>query len=284
MRALLLVLLCLASSLRAEPVKVMTFNIRYGTANDGVNHWKFRREGVLRVLREEAPAICGVQEALKFQLDEILAALPGYVRLGVGRDDGRDAGEFSPILVATSRFEVVSQQTFWLSDTPDTPGTRTWGNTIPRICTLARLKQRADGRTLWVGNSHFDHLSGNSRLKSAEAVAARLQVLPDPVLFLGDLNCGPDSEPLRVLLAPVGEGGAALSDLTAVNPGLRSHGTFHGWNGGTEGPHIDFVLGRGGWTSRDARIRVDPGPPYPSDHYPVWALLEWPVSTAAPAP
>lgn len=284
MRALLLLLLCLAGTARAEPLKVMTFNIRYGTANDGVNHWKFRRDGVLRILREEAPAICGVQEALKFQLDEILAAVPGYARLGVGRDDGRDAGEFSPILVATSRFAVVSQETFWLSDTPGQPGSRTWGNTIPRICTLARLKQRSDGRALWVGNAHFDHLSANSRLKSAEAVAARLRDLPDPVLFLGDLNCGPDSEPVRVLLAPAAEGGGALVDLAAVNPALRAHGTFHGWNGGADGPHIDYVLGRGGWASRETRIRVDPGPPYPSDHYPVWMRLDWPAAPADPAP
>ena len=109
----------------AEPMAVMSFNIRYGTASDGDNHWTKRRDQLFALLRAENPDLIGLQEALRFQVDEILAAVPGYAAVGVGRDDGKAAGETSAILFRTSRFHVAESGTFWFSDTPDTPGTKT---------------------------------------------------------------------------------------------------------------------------------------------------------------
>jgi endonuclease/exonuclease/phosphatase family metal-dependent hydrolase len=256
-----------------RPLRVLTFNIRYGTANDGPNHWKFRREKVFAVLREEHPSVCGLQEALRFQLDEIAAAVPGYQELGVGRDDGKTKGEYAAILVETSRFSVVQSSTVWLSDTPTQPGSKSWGNTIPRVYTQACLKDRRDGRLLHVLNVHLDHLSAASRLKSAEKIGEWLKTRPagERVLVTGDFNAEPDSEPIRLLVGDEASGGAGLEDILPE----KDAGTFHYWKGVADGPRIDLILVGRGWKTSTSRIRVDSGPPYPSDHYPVFAEIPW---------
>ena len=148
-----------------EALTVMSFNIRYGTANDGDNHWSQRREFLFEVVRDENADLVGVQEALAFQIDEILAAVPGYAVVGVGRDDGRARGEFSAILFRRDRFRVADSGTFWFSDTPEVPGSKSWGNTITRISTWARLVDR-DGSAFWHFNLHLDHQSQPSRERS----------------------------------------------------------------------------------------------------------------------
>ena len=122
-----------------QPLTVMSFNIRYGTANDGDNHWTRRREMLFDVVREQNADLLGVQEALAGQIDEIVAAVPAYAVVGVGRDDGRARGEFSAILFRRDRFRVADSGTFWFSDTPGVPGSKSWGNSITRICHLGAL-------------------------------------------------------------------------------------------------------------------------------------------------
>ena len=111
-----------------QPLTVMSFNIRYGTANDGDNHWTRRREMLFDVVREQNADLIGVQEALAAQIDEMIAAAPAYAVVGVGRDDGRARGEFSAILFRRDRFRVADSGTFWFSDTPAVPGSKSWGN------------------------------------------------------------------------------------------------------------------------------------------------------------
>src|SRR5688500_7368624 len=122
-----------------EPLTVMTFNIRYGTAKDGENEWSKRRDMLFEVIRDGRPDLLGLQEALDFQIDEILAAVSGYAVVGVGRDDGAEKGEYSAILFRTERFHVAEAGTFWFSDTPTVPGSRSWGNQITRISSWARF-------------------------------------------------------------------------------------------------------------------------------------------------
>src|SRR5688572_24533450 len=157
----LLALACAPSAgdVRDSDLRVMSFNIRYGTARDSIDSWPHRREMVFDVMRSFDADIMGLQEALRFQLDEVGAALPAYAELGVGRDDGKTAGEYSAILYRRGRFDVLDQGTFWFSDTPATPGSASWGNRITRICTWARLRDRTGGRTFYVYNLHLDHES-----------------------------------------------------------------------------------------------------------------------------
>ncbi|MCP5022964.1 MAG: hypothetical protein GY930_14475, partial [bacterium] len=123
-------------------VAVMSFNIRYGTANDGDNAWPKRKHLVMDVIRDWQPGILGLQEALRFQLDEIKVQFPNLQESGVGRDDGKTKGEYTAILFDRQRFQLILQDTFWFSDTPYRVASTSWGNSIPRICTMAVLLDR----------------------------------------------------------------------------------------------------------------------------------------------
>ena len=156
-----------------EPLTVMSFNIRYGTANDGDNHWNLRREFLFDVMRETDVDLAGLQEALDAQLGELLQVLPQYGLVGVGRDDGRTRGEYAAILYRRDRFRVSDAGTFWFSDTPEVVASRSWGNRITRICTWARFVDR-DGQAFWHYNVHLDHESQPSRERSATLLAERI--------------------------------------------------------------------------------------------------------------
>jgi len=252
-------------------IRVMSFNIRYGTAPDGENAWPLRRELVSSTIRSASPLIVGLQEALNFQIEELLGALPTYDRIGVGRDDGQKAGEFSAILVDRTRFEIVESGTFWFSDTPSEPGSLHWGNRIPRICSWAHLHDRATGDPLYVYNVHWDHESQPSRERSArlliERIAARAS--DDPVIVTGDFNAGENNPAFRYLL------NHGLSDTFRIrHPDASSVGTFNGFRGETDGEKIDAVLTSAEWIVTDAAIlRGNEAGRYPSDHFPVAAAI-----------
>jgi endonuclease/exonuclease/phosphatase family metal-dependent hydrolase len=253
----------------AEPIRVMSFNIRYGSAADGADHWCRRRELVADTIRRQAPHLLGVQEALAFQLRFLEDGFPRFERLGVGREaDG--GGEFSALFVDRERFEVLESGTFWLSPPPDVPGSRGWDAALPRICTWARLRDRADGREIRVLNTHFDHRGADARLESARLLAARAGAAPAvPTLVLGDLNAGEDSRPLDALRA------AGLRDTFRVlHPDATRVGTFGGFRGLATGAKIDFVLASEGFEVRAAAIdRRSYSGRDASDHFAVTAEL-----------
>jgi endonuclease/exonuclease/phosphatase family metal-dependent hydrolase len=263
---------------------VTSSNIRYGTAADGINVWDERKALLIEVLKAQTFDSAGLQEALEFQLDELDEALPDYDRVGVGRDDGVAQGEFSAILYLKDRYEAVASGTFWLSDTPEVPGSMTWGNTLPRICSWARLKHVASGRHYYHFNAHLDHLSQPSREKSVALIATRIAARPepnDPVILTGDFNAEPDNVAIEYLL-----GSSPIENMqtpaTLVDAWLSLHGndanstTYHAWNGGmTGGTHIDYVMFGSGVSAKSSEIVfTHDGDVYPSDHYPVSAVLE----------
>jgi endonuclease/exonuclease/phosphatase family metal-dependent hydrolase len=249
----------------------MSFNIRYGTARDGADAWEHRRDALLATLAAERPDILGLQEALRFQLDEIGAALPGYIELGVGRDDGVAAGEYAALLVRRERYAVEASGTFWLSDTPTVPGSTSWGNRIPRICTWAALTDRTTGRRIAVFNTHLDHESQPSRERSTALIAERIDALAAglPVLVLGDFNAGEDNPALAPLRAA-----GFVDTYRVVDADPSGDGTFGAFRGDSTGAKIDYILARGGWTVLAADIlRRRGGGRDPSDHFPVTARL-----------
>jgi endonuclease/exonuclease/phosphatase family metal-dependent hydrolase len=256
-----------------EPLAVMSFNIRYGTADDGKDHWSVRRGMLLDLLRWQDADIVGLQEALDFQIDEIVAALPGYAVVGVGRDDGKAAGEYAAILFRRQRFNVAEAGTFWLSDTPELPASRTWGNRITRICTWARFVDRKGGAAFRVYNVHLDHESQPSRERSTALLAQRIQDLKDrePVLVVGDFNAGEDNPAFTQFLAAT----RFVDTFRALHREEREAGTFTGFKfGKTDGPKIDHLLASPGTEVLSAGIeRFSWGGRYPSDHFPVVARL-----------
>lgn len=257
------------------PLRVMSFNIRYGSADDGDDSWPLRRDMVLRVIREFEPSVLGLQEALRFQLDEIGAAFPHFSELGVGRDDGRQAGEYSAILYDDRRLDVLDAGTFWLSNTPSRAGSTSWGNRIPRIVTWARFRDAAGDATFYVFNTHWDHESQNSRERSAELLLLRIasRAFPDPVLVLGDFNAG-ETNPAFVRLTSAADELALRDTYRDLYPEAENVGTFNGFTGETTGEKIDAVLISRDWEVLEADIIwVSRAGHYPSDHFPVTAVV-----------
>ncbi len=260
----------------AVEIRVLSFNIRYGTANDGPNSWPARRELVFEVIRRGNYDFVGLQEALRFQLDEIAHAVPGYVEIGVGRRDGRTGGEYSALLVRSDRWGIDQAGTFWLSDTPEVPGSRSWGNRIPRIVTWARLVHKGTGRPVFVYNTHFDHQSARSRELSARLLLSRINERSprDPVIVTGDFNAAEQEPPIRLLKDARLTGGSRLLDSYRVVDAEGPAGTFHGFTGRDDGRKIDYVFCTDDFTVVSAQIiRLHRNGRYPSDHYPVDAIL-----------
>ncbi|MHC4975822.1 MAG: endonuclease/exonuclease/phosphatase family protein [Planctomycetota bacterium] len=247
----------------------MTFNIRYANPDDGINYWDNRRELVARVIHEHNPDILGVQEALERQLNELRERLPSYDWVGVGRDDGISAGEFAPIFYKPERLTLLESGTFWFSSTPGVPGSASYGNTLPRICTWARFDAHHTERSLLVANVHLDHQSGESRMASMLQLRdwIRTHAPDEDVFVLGDFNCTPDSEPMRVLLD---DGWRIAIDND------HAQGTMHRFTG-SPGARIDMIL-----VPNDARTHEGAvittggdGGVWPSDHFPVWTSVRF---------
>ncbi|MFI4916576.1 MAG: endonuclease/exonuclease/phosphatase family protein [Phycisphaerales bacterium JB060] len=278
-------------------IGVMSFNIRYGAAGDGPNHWEHRRGAVIDLIDRRGEDFVGLQEALRFQIDEIASGVPRYAFVGVGRDDGQDAGEFCAILYDTRTWKVDGehQGTFWLSDTPEVVASTSWGNGITRIATYARFervgpkKDEGEPKALWVFNTHFDHRSQPSRERSAALVARRIagRANPgEPVVLMGDFNAGETNPAIAYLRGEADVQGertpAPLVDSFRIaNPGATDVGTFGGFDPAkTGGEKIDHVFIEPGASVLDAAIVRDPVPGddarAPSDHFPVTARLAWP--------
>jgi endonuclease/exonuclease/phosphatase family metal-dependent hydrolase len=258
-----------------EPLTVMTFNIRYGTAQDGENRWNARRDLLFDVIREQDPDVLGLQEALDFQIDEILAALPAYAVVGVGREDGRRAGEFAAILFRKDRLRVAESATFWFSDTPGVAGSRSWGNSVTRICTWARFIDR-EGRGFWHYNVHLDHQSQPSRERSAALLRQRVDarsVPAEPAIVTGDFNVGERNPALEILRAA-----GFLDTFRVQHPDERRVGTYTGFKIDNDtGEKIDYILVQPGATVLRADIiRTARDGRYPSDHFPVVARVVLP--------
>jgi endonuclease/exonuclease/phosphatase family metal-dependent hydrolase len=264
------------------PFRVMTFNIRYGTADDGANSWPHRREHVLTTIRDYDPDILGLQEVLASQADELRAAFPKYGFVGVGRDDGERAGEFAPVMFRRSEFQLVRAGYFWLSERPERPGVLGWDAACPRLVTWVRLRcVRSPANEIQVINTHFDHRGERARLESARLIRKLVDSLAGtPIILMGDFNCGPGSDPYRALTAETGNLAELLDARVLLNQPETDTGTYHAFRGGRAGERIDWILHNRRFRPQAADIdqRQFDGR-YPSDHFPVTATLELRAAT-----
>ena len=273
-------------------VSVMSFNIRYGTADDGENRWQNRRQMVFGLVGKYDPDVVGLLVALGFQIEEICKALPRYAMIGGGRDDGKTKGEYSAILYRRERFEVEQGGTFWLSDTPEVPGSITWGNACTRICTWARFIERKTGKTFYHYNLHLDHISQPSREKSVVLLAERIRNRKnsDPLVVTGDFNAGENNQAILFLKGKTtvpGKDNANVENpipmvdtFRVLHPDANDVGTFNGFKGDCTGDKIDFVLTTSDVQALDAQIiRDNVDGRYPSDHFPVTARIRLPATS-----
>jgi endonuclease/exonuclease/phosphatase family metal-dependent hydrolase len=269
----------------------MSFNVRYENSGDrGVHAWRRRIAGAVHLIRREAPDVIGVQEALHGQVGDLWASMPEFGFHGVGRSDGKTAGEYSGIFYRRDRLEpdLADCGTFWLSDTPETAGSRTWGNEIPRVAAWCRFTDRASGRSFYVFNTHWDHRNQPSRERAALLIARRIdsRLHPDePVVLLGDFNSLETNPGIGYLSGKKVElAGAAsswdhgLTDVyQALHPRERQRRTLHFWSDSRKGNlKVDHILVSRGAEIAAAEIISGDEPPV-SDHYPVTASVLFPA-------
>lgn len=252
-------------------VKVMTFNLRRRKESDGPNIWDERRDAAVEVIGRSEPDLIGTQEGLEEQVDYILSNFPHYGVLGEARLGGR-RDEFNAIFYRKDRFDLRDTGNFWLSDTPDTPGSRHWGNLVPRMATWARFEDKDTGLPFHHLNTHLDHLVPSARAKGARLIESRLP-RDVPVVVTGDFNALQRGGTYRFL---TGERGAGLTDSRWASRNTvsdRWNATFHHWTG--RGLYrIDYILGRHVARFSNHRVVRDRvAGKLPSDHFPVVSEL-----------
>ena len=257
-----------------EPIKVMTFNIRYANAF-GANAWPKRRAGVVEVIREQKPVIIGTQEGLHHQLLYMDKELAEYKWIGVGREGGK-RGEFMAIFYRSDRLKPLEEKHFWLSDTPKVVGSASWGNTVKRMVTWVRFLDRKTHKEFYFWNTHFDHRSQPSREKSALLINKRVAALQTklPVILVGDFNAIAQSNKAYHTLTK--DGGFQDSFTTAkekVNAGWNTFNSFQKTKQSKR--RIDWVLTKGPLkVTRTEIVLFNKFKQLPSDHQPVTAWLQ----------
>jgi endonuclease/exonuclease/phosphatase family metal-dependent hydrolase len=202
--ALFSVLSLLIPALKAQDssaLKVMTFNIRLDTESDSANQWKFRKDKLCGDILKQQPHLLGVQEALDNQMIDMRESLKGYKSLGVARDDGKKSGEYSAIFYMEKELKPVRSGTFWLSETPDIPGSRGWDAACNRVVTWAEFIHKQSGKHFMAMNTHFDHEGETARVESAKLIIRKINELSNglPVIVTGDLNITSDHEAYKIL-------------------------------------------------------------------------------------
>jgi endonuclease/exonuclease/phosphatase family metal-dependent hydrolase len=270
----------------SDALRVMSFNIRNSRAKEkqSENNWADkehpRRERTIRIIRKNEPDLLGVQEARPDQVNDLKDALSEYTFYGVGRDDGKLGGEFSGIFYRTERFTQTGAGSFWLSATPEKPGTSFYTalGACARIASWVRLKDKATGGEFVLLNMHWDHISQPARESSASLVRERLALLGGslPWIVMGDLNAPEDSVEVKKLIGPKDSNGRSLADSFRVLHPKRSpdESTFNDWAGTLKGSRIDFILYTREFKAESAKIvRKNYDGLWPSDHYPVMATF-----------
>jgi endonuclease/exonuclease/phosphatase family metal-dependent hydrolase len=252
----------------------LTYNIRYDNPADGADAWPKRRDFLANQLRFHTPDIFGIQEGLQAQVAYLSEQLPAYEHVGVGRDDGRQGGEYSALFFLKQRFRLLVSGTFWLSQTSDTVS-KGWDAALPRICTFAHLKDSLSGKSLWVFNTHFDHVGREARRRSAELILLKIKeknTKNEPVVLMGDFNAEPNEDPIAALKRELQDARASSEE-----PPFGPEGTFNGFK--FHEPvrrRIDYIFYANElkvWQyavlsdSRDCH--------YPSDHLPVLARFRF---------
>ena len=247
-------------------LRVASFNVRSWFGRDGWNSWPLRAGTCAAAIRGVDADLLGLQEVRLLQERGLARRLPGYAGAGAGRDDGCGRGERCTIVYRPARLRLESWTVQWFSDTPRAPGSRSWGNPIPRIATLCRFADLRSGGRFGVANVHWDGASAASRARSAEALLGWLD--PSlPWLVVGDLNATAGDPAVARLVA----GGLrdTLAELGERGPQAATH---HRWDGSTGGTRIDYVFADDRWDVSGARIdHTRPGGRLPSDHWPVIA-------------
>lgn len=256
---------CAAPAPQQNEVRVISYNIRYMNDKDGDNSWKFRKQASINMVNEEQPTVFGLQEAVKAQVDFLQENLPDYAYYGVGRNDGKESGEFMAIFYKKEAVELLDHGTFWLAATPDTP-TKGWDGQCFRTCTWTIFKCKDTGKQFAFLNTHLDHKGKVAQQEGMKTIVKKIgELVPKdmPVFLSGDFNTRTDNpiyEPLKAIMA----------DSRELATETDHRGTYTGWKVRETPVVVDHIFVRGVEVDK-FQVLCDKnyGAPYISDHYPV---------------
>lgn len=251
---------------------VMTYNIRMNTPDDGVNAWPQRKNKVIGLFKFHQPDIFGIQEALSDQMTDLVAGLPDFDHLGVGRDDGKSLGEHMAVFYRKSRFEKLEGGTFWLSQTPDKPGLG-WDAVCNRTCTWLKLKDKMTKKTFYFFNTHLDHRGRTARIESAKLILKFMKEINKdglPFILTGDFNSTKENEPIQIILKELTDS-RTISETDPYGP----EGTSGGFDVKIMPRTIDYIfVNEKVNVLRYAVLSDSFGLYYPSDHLPVFTEVQ----------
>ena len=273
-RILFLFLMLTPVTLLSQQMNIISYNIRYNNPGDGINAWPNRVEMVNGLLQFHDPDIFGLQEALYEQILDIQSGMPGYEWFGVGRDDGEKAGEFSPIFFNKSKFVLLGNGTFWLSETPEKPS-KSWDAALNRIATWGKFQSKITGKKFLVFNTHFDHRGVEARKNAAILIRNKIEEMTYnvnlPVVLTGDFNLTPDEEPISLLKKYL----ADCRDISEETP-YGPEGTFSGFKIDADlDRRIDYIFVHGGIKVLEYAVLSDNNNKRtPSDHLPVFVRVQ----------
>ncbi len=255
-------------------LNLMSYNIRYDITTSNASPWTERHTAITSQIKRFDVDIIGMQEVLVHQREQLLFDLPGYASVGVGRDDGIDAGEFSPIFYKKERFRILTSGTFWLSPTPEIPS-KGWDAALNRISTYAQFLDLQSKDTFWVFNTHFDHVGETARMKSAELILQKMKEVikgtNQAVIFCGDLNLNDDHPTITFLQLQ-------MKDALLITNHLQSkmNRTFNNFDLTTPASkRIDYIFTNENLIIQSFETILEPfGVSYPSDHFPILVKLK----------
>jgi endonuclease/exonuclease/phosphatase family metal-dependent hydrolase len=259
---------------------VMTFNLRYSTPNDGDNAWPLRVHRVSGLIADHNPLIIGTQEGFHNMLAELHVQLPGYEWIGAGRFGGQE-DEHCAIFYKNDQVDILEHGQFWLSETPEEAASKSWDSYFPRVCTWAQCRIKTTGQRFMLYNTHLDHSSQEARDQGVlviwDYIVSHHSLYGLPAILMGDLNSLPEQFPIRFLEEETKLAGAGKAWLANAYSSLHEPAglTAHSFNGGDEGKPIDYIFVSPEVTIMEAlvdRRQIDGG--YPSDHYPIVAVLK----------
>lgn len=252
-------------------INLISYNIRFDNPLDGINSWQFRKDNVAALLKfHDAQIIC-LQEALYNQIVDLNERLPDFDWVGVGRDDGRRKGEFSPIFFRKDRFTLVDWGTFWLSETPLKPSVG-WDAALKRLCTFAKLRDNNSNDEFYVYNTHFDHIGSLAQVNSANLIVNRIiELTADyPIILAGDFNVTPESSTYKSLTSNLFD-----SWTVSVQPPYGPIGTWNAFDYLSPlDKRIDYVFINSSFkVEKYANLTDSFNQKFPSDHLPVFVKL-----------
>ena len=250
-----------------EGLKVMSYNIRLGSAQDGTNSWALRYTATEKMLKDQMPDVFGVQEALEYQI-RYIEDMCGYESVGVGREDGKKEGEHMSILWNKKKVSMMKWGTFWLSETPEKPS-KGWDAECFRTATWALMKDKATGSKFYFVNTHLDHVGAEAQKNGLKLIMEKIAQLNDdgyPVVLVGDFNMEPGNKTMAQV-------DAVMQSARNIAEKTDSHDTFNGWGKGSGIIDYIYVSGFSSCPEYQTVIKRYEDRKFISDHYPVFARL-----------